>query len=70
MDIPITYKEYNDTIKTDSTSTEIQINYHGFNSDIDNIKLKHNYYNKKETLIQQSKKVKPLIGFSIGPSIN
>jgi hypothetical protein len=44
-DLPIEYKTYKDTIKTDSTSTEININYHGFSSGIDRISLIHNYYN-------------------------
>ena len=56
-DLPITKKLYEDTIKTDSTSTEIKINYSGFNASIDNIYLKHNYYSTKETIIKDQKRV-------------
>lgn len=57
QDLPITKKLYEDTIKTDSTSTEIKINYSGFNASIDNIYLKHNYYSTKETIIKDQKRV-------------
>lgn len=53
----MTEYEYNDTVKTDSTSTEIKINYHGFNAGIDNVSLIHSYFEKKETIIQPPKKV-------------
>lgn len=56
-DLPIEKKTYKDTIKTDSTSTEIQINYSGFNSNIDSIWLKHTYLQKETTIIKQPKKV-------------
>jgi len=36
-DIPITKKVYEDTISTDSTSTEIKIQYSGFNASINEI---------------------------------
>lgn len=65
-DLPITKKIYEDTIKTDSTSTEIKINYSGYNAEIDNVWLKHNYYNQKEVIIKEPKRV----GFvwCVGPS--
>lgn len=44
-DLPVEHKTYKDTIKTDSTSTEINIDYHGFSSGIDRVSLIHNYYN-------------------------
>ena len=56
-DIPIEYKEYKDTIKTDSTSAEVMIRYHGFASDIDSVGFIYNYYNKKETIVLPPKKV-------------
>ena len=57
LDLPITKKVYEDTIKTDSTSTEIKINYSGFNASVDNIYLKHNYYSSQKTIIKEPKKV-------------
>ena len=55
QDFPIEYKEYNDTIKTDSTSTELKIEYSGFNANIENIWLRHNYFEKHETVIKTKK---------------
>lgn len=56
-DIPIIKKVYEDTISTDSTSTEIKIQYSGFNASIDEIWLRHNYYNSKEIIVKEPKKV-------------
>lgn len=56
-EIPITKKVYEDTISTDSTSTEIKIQYSGFNANIDEIQLRHNYYNSREVIVQPPKKV-------------
>lgn len=55
--LPITEYVYQDTIKTDSTSTEIKINYHGFDAGIDNINLIHNYFEKQTTIVKEPKKV-------------
>lgn len=55
--LPITEYRYQDTIKTDSASTEITVDYHGFNAGIDNINLVHNYYQKQTTIVKEPKKV-------------
>ena len=55
--LPITEYQYKDTIKTDSTSAEIMVNFHGFNAGIDSIGLIYNYYNKKETIVLPPKKI-------------
>lgn len=55
--IPITEYQYKDTVKTDSTSTEIMVNFHGFNAGIDSINLVHNYFNTKETIVIPPKKI-------------
>lgn len=56
-EIPIIKKVYEDTISTDSTSTEIRIQYSGFNANIDEIWLRHNYYNSKEIITKPPKKI-------------
>lgn len=68
QDLPIEHKEYKDTISTDSTSTEINIKYSGFNANIEEVGLKHNYYEKKETVVLPPKKVTVVwfVGFSAG----
>lgn len=53
--LPITEYQYKDTIKTDTTSTEIMVNYHGFNAGIDSISLIHNYFEKQTTIIKEKK---------------
>lgn len=68
--LPIEWKQYQDTIKTDSTSTEIKIDYHGFSSGIDNVSLSHHYYNKTEIVPEKKKNVSPFIMAEIGPSMN
>ena len=50
IDIPIDYKEYRDTIKTDSTSVDLKINYHGWNSDIDSIRLNYTFSSEREVI--------------------
>ena len=76
LDMPITKSIYKDTIKSDSTSTEIEVNFHGFNAGIDSISLVHNYYNQKEIIIQQPKKIGLVwfvgagVGYGIHGSIN
>lgn len=55
--LPIETKVYKDTIINDSTSTEIQVNFSGFNARIDSIWLRHNYFEKETTIIKQPKKV-------------
>lgn len=55
--IPITEYQYKDTIKTDSTSTEMVIYYSGFNASLDSIWLKHNYFEKETTIVKEPKKV-------------
>ena len=74
--LPITEYRYQDTIKTDSASTEITVNYHGFNAGIDNINLVHNYYQKQTTIVKEPKKigivwfVGAYVGYGIHGSIN
>jgi len=67
-EIPIEYKEYKDTIQNDSTSTEINIKFHGFNADIDSVGILYNYFEKQETIIKEPKKVGFVwaIGFGAG----
>lgn len=66
-DLPIEYKVYEDTIKNDSTSTEIKIEYSGFNPEINNIWLRHNYVEKHETVIKTKKiGIVWFVGFSLG----
>ena len=55
--LPIEKKVYKDTIINDSTSTEIQVNFHGFDAGIDSIWLRHNYFEKETTIVKQPKKV-------------
>ena len=55
--LPVTEYQYKDTIKTDSTSTEIMVNFHGFNAGIDSIGLVHNYFNTKETIVLPPKRI-------------
>lgn len=66
-DLPIEYKIYKDTIKTDSTSTEIEIDYHGFSSGIDKVYLSHQYYFKHEIIPEQKKRISPFVFVEIGP---
>lgn len=66
-DLPITEYKYQDTVKTDSTSTEIMINYHGFDAGIDSISLIHNYFSKQETIVKEPKRVG--LVWAIGPSL-
>lgn len=68
--IPITEKIYEDTIKTDSTSTEIKIEYSGFNAEINSIWLKHNYFEKQETIVQPPKKVGWVWFIGIGAGVD
>jgi hypothetical protein len=71
-DIPITKKVYEDTISTDSTSTEIKIQYSGFNASIDEIWLRHNYYNSKEIIVKEPKKVGLVwyVGLGVGYGVH
>jgi hypothetical protein len=65
-DLPIEYKNYRDTIKKDSSSTIIDISYHGFAAEIDSLSLVHSYYNKYTTI---KKRNRYGWGFYIGPSV-
>lgn len=53
--LPVTEYQYKDTIKTDTTSTEMVIYYSGFNASLDSIWLKHNYFEKQTTIIKEKK---------------
>lgn len=70
QNLPIEHKVYEDTIKNDSTSTEIKIEYSGFNPAIENIWLKHNYFEKQETIIQPPKRVGWVWFIGAGPAID
>ena len=48
--ILIESKTYLDTIRTDSSSTSIEVNYEGFMAQINSVKLEHRYYNKQTTI--------------------
>lgn len=71
IELPIEHKSYNDTIKSDSTSTEIRIDYSGFNAEIDSVYLKHNYFYQQETIIKKPRKfgldvvVGPYVGYGV-----
>lgn len=56
-DLPIEHKVYEDTIKNDSTSTEIKIEYSGFNAKVDGVYVHHNYFEKQTTIVKEPKKV-------------
>ena len=70
-DIPIDYKEYVDTIATDYTKTTLKVNFHGYNSDIDSVRVNHSYLRKDELIVKQPKKfgwditVGPYFGYGI-----
>ena len=66
-DFPIEYKTYNDTIKTDSSNTIIDLNYHGFNAGIDNLSIQNEYFNKNTIIQKQPKRFG--IDFVIGPQV-
>ena len=57
QDLPIEHKVYEDTIKNDSTSTEIKIEYSGFNAQVDGVYVHHNYFEKQTTIVKEPKKV-------------
>jgi len=61
--IKIDFKTYLDTIRTDTSSTIINIDYSGYMAKINNINLQHNYFNKQTTIIKQNKFG---FGFQIG----
>ena len=63
---PIEKKVYKDTVINDSTSTEIQVNFHGFNADIDSIWLKHNYFEKETTIVKEPKKIGLVWAIGVG----
>ena len=65
--LPITEYQYKDTVKTDTTSTEMAIYYSGFNASLDSIWLKHNYFKKQTTVFKERKKIG--LTWAIGPSI-
>ena len=65
--IPQEYKVYTDVIKTDSTSTEIKIEHHGVESQIDNVYLKHSYYNTNTIVPQKQKNIHPFLFIQGGP---
>lgn len=65
--LPIEYKQYKNRIVTDSTKTDLQIDYHGAYSNIDKVRIINNYFNKKETIVQKPKKIG--LTWCIGPSI-
>lgn len=73
-DIPIEYKEFRDTIRTDSTSADLKINYHGWNSDIDSIRLNYSYNQKHEVIVKEPKRFGfdlvfgPYIGYGVNLS--
>lgn len=69
-DLPVEHKTYKDTIKTDSTSTEINIDYHGFSSGIDRVSLIHNYYNTTHIVSEQKKLISPFVFVEGGPKFD
>lgn len=65
--VPIEHKHYSDTIKNDSSEANLDVFYHGAFADLDSISLKYNYYNTKETIIKEPKKIG--IVWSVGPCV-
>lgn len=64
--LPVTEYQYKDTIKTDTTSTEMVIYYSGFNASLDSIWLKHNYFEKETTIVKEPKKVGLVWAIGVG----
>lgn len=67
IEVPIEYKEYNDTIKNDSAEAKIKINYHGAFAELDSVKLDYKYHKEIQTVIKPPKKYG--IGFYFGPYV-
>lgn len=44
VQLPMTWHQYNDTISSDSTELDLQINHHGVISEIDSIKVNYHYF--------------------------
>lgn len=65
--VPMEFLQYSDTIKTDSTSTTIDVYHHGIKSQIDSIKFDYQYFKENQIIIKEPKRVG--IMWYIGPSI-
>lgn len=66
--LPMEYNLYKDTIIQDSTTSNIEVFYHGIESDIDSINL---IVNSKLVIHEiESPKIHPFIGLDIGPEMN
>ena len=48
-------KSESEKLENKGKSTEIMVNYHGFNAGIDSINLTHNYFEKQTTIIKEKK---------------
>ena len=70
VQLPMKWSQYKDIIKNDTTSTEIDIRYHGIEAEIDSIHLVHNYFHKVTTRTIDDRRLHPYIGFAIGPKLN
>lgn len=57
VELPMKWSQYKDTIKNDSSETQIDIKYHGIEAGIDEINLTHNYFEKQTTIVKEPKKV-------------
>lgn len=78
-ELPIEHKTYSDTIENDSVKSLVNINYHGFAAEIDNISLFHNVTHQCTNVNQRKRfgwniSVGPYIGFGtdfrgVGPSV-
>lgn len=66
VELPMKWSQYKDTIKNDSSETQIQVDYHGICAEIDSIKFDYKYYNKETTITKPAKKVG--LVWCIGPS--
>lgn len=66
-DLPIEHKEYQDTIVTDSSKTTIDIQYHGFNADIDSLNIINTFIRKDQVYYTPPKRFG--LDITIGPSI-
>lgn len=68
--IPIDHYEYNDTINTDSTSTQLHISYQGYKAKIDSVGVIHNYKQKETVIQEQQKRISPFITLQCGPKLD
>lgn len=65
IEVPIEHKQYKDTIRTDSTEARIEIDFYGYASGIEKVRLEYDYYKEIHTKPQK----KWGFGITVGPYI-